>query len=208
MKWRRAQIGAVIENKEGEDLHKIETGALIAEIDGSEDAGALFDGICFEIIGRTADSGEIEIASTGEKISMEEMITAWSEPLRVYSRHGQRKTGRRSRLSFAGRSAVSPAVKTARPKVFIPVFPGTNCEMDSKRAFERAGGEVEMQILVNLTPEVLDESIHQMAKKIRQSQIIMIPGGFSGGDEPDGSAKFITAVFRNPAVSDARLPNS
>lgn len=60
-----------------------------------------------------------------------------------------------------------------------------------------------MQILANLTPEVLDESIHQMAKKIRQSQIIMIPGGFSGGDEPDGSAKFITAVFRNPAVSDA-----
>ena len=98
-------------------------------------------------------------------------------------------------FSFAGRSAVSPAVKTARPKVFIPVFPGTNCEMDSKRAFERAGGEVEMQILANLTPEVLDESIHQMAKKIRQSQIIMIPGGFSGGDEPDGSAKFRMLTF-------------
>ena len=95
------------------------------------------------------------------------MITAWSEPLEGVFPTRQRKTGRRSRLSlFAGRSAVSPAVKTARPKVFIPVFPGTNCEMDSKRAFERAGGE-EMQILANLTPEVLDESIHQMAK-IRQ----------------------------------------
>lgn len=198
------KIGAVIENKEGEDLHKIETGALIAEIDGSEDAGALFDGICFEIIGRTADSGEIEIASTGEKISMEEMITAWSEPLEgVFPTRAKEDGEKIETFSFAGRSAVSPAVKTARPKVFIPVFPGTNCEMDSKRAFERAGGEVEMQILANLTPEVLDESIHQMAKKIRQSQIIMIPGGFSGGDEPDGSAKFITAVFRNPAVSDA-----
>ena len=81
-----------------------------------------------------------------------------------------------------------PAVKIARPKVFIPVFPGTNCEVDSKRAFERAGGDVEMQIIANLTPQLLDESIEQMIRKIRESQIIMIPGGFSGGDEPDGSA--------------------
>ena len=105
------------------------------------------------------------------------MITAWSEPLEgVFPTRAKEDGEKIETFSFAGRSAVSPAVKTARPKVFIPVFPGTNCEMDSKRAFERAGGEVEMQILANLTPEVLDESIHQMAKKIRQSQIIMIPG--------------------------------
>ena len=198
------KIGAVIEKKEGEDLHRIETGALIAEIDASEDAAALFDGISFEIIGKTADSGEIEIAAEGEKISVEEMIRAWTEPLEsVFPTKAKEDSRTITAFSCTERSTASPAVKIARPKVFIPVFPGTNCEMDSRRAFERAGGDVEMQILANLTPAVLDESIRQMVKKIKESQIIMIPGGFSGGDEPDGSAKFITAVFRNPAVSEA-----
>ena len=85
----------------------------------------------------------------------------------------------------------------------IPAFPGTNCELDSARAFERAGAETDIHIIRNLTASQLEDSIDELEKKIRESQIIMIPGGFSGGDEPDGSAKFITAVFKNPKIKEA-----
>ena len=85
----------------------------------------------------------------------------------------------------------------------IPAFPGTNCEVDSARAFRKAGADAHIHIIRNLTTAQLEDSIRELEKKIRESQIIMIPGGFSGGDEPDGSAKFITAVFRNPAIKDA-----
>ena len=97
----------------------------------------------------------------------------------------------------------TPAVKTARPKVLIPVFPGTNCEYDSAAAFRRAGADPKVLIVKNLTPADVAESCEALVKGIQESQIIMIPGGFSGGDEPDGSAKFITAFFRAPAVTEA-----
>ncbi len=197
-------IGAVIDGKSGTELHSPEMGALIIEIGAEDDAETLFEGICFEIIGKTTEKEQIFISDTGESITLEEMTAAWKEPLETVFPTKAKEDSRPVKVySYAERSVLSPAVKIAKPKVFLPVFPGTNCEMDSKRAFERAGGSVEMQILANLTPEVLDESINQMVKKIKTSQIIMIPGGFSGGDEPDGSAKFITAVFRNPAVSEA-----
>ena len=96
-----------------------------------------------------------------------------------------------------------PLVKVAKPRVVIPAFPGTNCEMDSARAFRKAGAEADIHIIRNLTTAQLEDSIKELEQKIRTSQIIMIPGGFSGGDEPDGSAKFITAVFRNPGIKDA-----
>lgn len=92
-----------------------------------------------------------------------------------------------------------------KPKVIIPVFPGTNCEDDSSRAFSRAGADVDVFIMKNLTAASLNESIETLAKKIKDSQIIMIPGGFSGGDEPDGSAKFIASVFRNPLIAEATM---
>ena len=197
-------IGAFLENISDKALHGIESGALVIEIDASEDAAALFDGISYEIIGRTTEAQEIAIAPAGEKITLADMIAAWKEPLEtVFPTSAKEDDKAIEKFVCADRSTMAPAVKIAKPKVFIPVFPGTNCEMDSRRAFERAGGDVEMQIVANLTPKVLDESISQMVKKIKESQIIMIPGGFSGGDEPDGSAKFITAVFRNPAVSEA-----
>lgn len=96
-----------------------------------------------------------------------------------------------------------PKLGIAKPKVLIPVFPGTNCEYDSARAIERAGGEAEVFLINNLTPQSVAESVQEMCRIIGQSQAIFLPGGFSGGDEPDGSGKFITAVFRNPAVKDA-----
>ena len=97
---------------------------------------------------------------------------------------------------------IAPAVKVAKPKVLIPVFPGTNCEYDSARAVMNAGGEAEIVVIRNLTADDVARSVETVAKKIEQSQMIFIPGGFSGGDEPDGSAKFITAFFRNPAIKE------
>ncbi len=97
---------------------------------------------------------------------------------------------------------VAPAIKVAKPKVLIPVFPGTNCEYDSARAVMAAGAEAEIAVIRNLTADDVARSVETVAKKISQSQMIFIPGGFSGGDEPDGSAKFITAFFRNPAIKE------
>ena len=102
----------------------------------------------------------------------------------------------------AKRSTLAPAIKVAKPKILIPVFPGTNCEFDSARAVMAAGGEAEIAVIRNLTAEDVARSVETVAQKIAQSQMIFIPGGFSGGDEPDGSAKFITAFFRNPAIKE------
>ena len=101
-----------------------------------------------------------------------------------------------------GAFAAAPAVKVAKPKVLIPVFPGTNCEFDSARAVMAAGGNPEIVVIRNLTAEDVTRSVDDVANKIADSQMIFIPGGFSGGDEPDGSAKFITAFFRNPAIKE------
>ena len=98
---------------------------------------------------------------------------------------------------------LAPAVKTAKPKALIPVFPGTNCEYDTARAFLEAGGDAEIVVIRNLTGDDVAASVERFAEKLKSAQLVMLPGGFSGGDEPDGSAKFITAFFRNPAVKEA-----
>ena len=95
---------------------------------------------------------------------------------------------------------VAPAVRLATPRVIIPVFPGTNCEYDTARAFRRAGGDPHILVLKNLSPADVAESCEALVRELDQAQILMLPGGFSGGDEPDGSAKFIASFFRNPAV--------
>ncbi len=105
-------------------------------------------------------------------------------------------------FGYTGGCTAAPAVKTAKPKVLIPVFPGTNCEFDSARAMEAAGADPEVFVVRNLSADDVSRSVETFARKIEESQMIFIPGGFSGGDEPDGSAKFITAFFRNPAVKE------
>ena len=105
-------------------------------------------------------------------------------------------------FAATGAFTAAPAVKVAKPKVLIPVFPGTNCEFDSARAVMAAGGEAEIAVIRNLTADDVAQSVEKVAGLIADSQMIFIPGGFSGGDEPDGSAKFITAFFRNPAIKE------
>jgi len=107
------------------------------------------------------------------------------------------------KFAYHGEKQKAPAIISGKPKVLIPVFPGTNCEYDSARAIARAGGEPEIMVIRNLTPSSVAESVGRFASLIKESQMIFIPGGFSGGDEPDGSGKFITAFFRNGAVKDA-----
>ena len=108
----------------------------------------------------------------------------------------------RDRL-YTARYAQTPAIKAAKPRVFIPVFPGTNCEYDTVRAFEKAGAETDVLVVRNLCSTDIENTIERMEKAIRNAQIIMLPGGFSGGDEPDGSGKFIATTFRNPKIAEA-----
>ena len=105
-------------------------------------------------------------------------------------------------FNYSADKRVAPAIKVAKPRVLIPVFPGTNCEYDTERAFIKAGAEPEVMVIRNLSAQAVAESAEAFADKIAQSQIVFIPGGFSGGDEPDGSGKFIAAFFRNPVIRD------
>ena len=106
-------------------------------------------------------------------------------------------------VSYRKPAEFASAVKIAKPKALIPVFPGTNCEYDTAKAFERAGAESEIFVLNNLSPAAVAKSVAVFTEKIKESQMIFIPGGFSGGDEPDGSGKLITAFFRNPEIKEA-----
>ncbi len=105
-------------------------------------------------------------------------------------------------VSFHAETCKAPAVKGAKPKVLIPVFPGTNCEYDSAKAMTDAGADAEIFVIRNLTADAIASSVEEFANKLKEAQMVFVPGGFSGGDEPDGSGKFITAFFRNAAVKE------
>ena len=152
-------------------------------------------------IGQTTAEPVIDLVS--DSASIDELYSLHAGVLEdVYATKTVEKAVQIPNLDYAGKSALAPAVKVAKPKVLIPVFPGTNCEFDSARAVMNAGGEAEIVVIRNLTAEDVSRSVELVAKKIEESQMIFIPGGFSGGDEPDGSAKFITAFFRNPAIKE------
>ena len=104
---------------------------------------------------------------------------------------------------YTQRSAAAPAIKAARPRVVIPAFPGTNCEDDAARAFVRAGAQTIVKVFKNLDGADIRDSVEEFARAIQQSQILMFPGGFSAGDEPEGSAKFFANVFRNERIKEA-----
>ena len=133
----------------------------------------------------------------------------WENALSGVSVPGKAEGPACAPISFdAEKAGITPTRHTAgasfaKPRVAIPVFPGNNCEYDSARAFERVGACQRRSSWNNLTPQAVSESVDAMVRAIRESQIVFIPGGFSGGDEPDGSAKFIVAFFRNPAVTEA-----
>ena len=150
-------------------------------------------------IGITTSSPEIvldkESATIEELLSLNESTLEGVFPTNVPTKDEKVQT-----FSYNIGSSAAPAVKTARPKVLIPVFPGTNCEYDTAKVFAYAGADTEIFVVRNLTADDTSKSVEQFAKKVKESQIIFIPGGFSGGDEPDGSGKFITAFMRNAEI--------
>ena len=140
----------------------------------------------------------------GETLCLNELLKVYEQKLEsVYPCNIPMEKEEIPAFTYTAETRVAPAVKTATPKVLIPVFPGTNCEYDTAKALRDAGADPEIVVIKNLTPQGITESVEYFAKQIQNAQMIFIPGGFSGGDEPDGSAKFITAFFRNAQVKDA-----
>lgn len=156
-----------------------------------------------ELLGTTIKGKEI-IISENEKIDLEELISLWEKPLeKVFPTKAESKFTKIENVLSDKKQILVAKSKIARPKVFIPVFPGTNCEYDLAKAFIDAGGDPKTIVFKNLKENDIEESILAMEKAINESQIIMLPGGFSAGDEPDGSGKFIATVFRNPRLKEA-----
>ncbi len=152
-------------------------------------------------IGQTTADATINL--DGDCATIEELLAINEGILEnVYPTQAPATAGEIPTFSFDGTCNKAPAVKTAKPKVLIPVFPGTNCEFDSARAVMAAGGDAEIVVIRNLTADDVARSVESVSAKIAERQMIFIPGGFSGGGEPDGSAKFITAFFRNPAIKE------
>ena len=152
-------------------------------------------------IGKTIAKPEILL--DGERATIAELYALNTQTLeKVYPTETTEAVRKIPTFSSGDICTLAPAVKTAKPKVLIPVFPGTNCEYDSARAVMAAGGDAEIVVIRNLTADDVSRSVETVAQKIADSQIVFIPGGFSGGDEPDGSAKFIAAFFRNPAIRE------
>ncbi|MBR2388710.1 MAG: phosphoribosylformylglycinamidine synthase [Clostridia bacterium] len=160
------------------------------------------DSVCVgKTLGVTTEN--CAIAYAGEKVCREKLYEDYEAKLEsVFPTRAKESDKEIPAYSYKATSHATSLNRVARPKVLIPVFPGTNCEFDSAKAFTRAGAEAEIFVVNNLTKEGIANSVSAFAEKIKQSQIIFIPGGFSGGDEPDGSGKFITAFFRNGAVKE------
>ena len=183
-----------------EELNKKRYGSLLLELETSHiaDVGSEY---C-TYIGQVNEDDYITVGDV--EISFDEMLDAWESPLEsVFPTKTKAGVRNVSQPLYMGREFFICKNKVAVPKVFIPVFPGTNCEYDSEKAFRRAGAEVETIVFRNQSESDILESVDAFEKAISQSQIIMFPGGFSAGDEPEGSAKFIASVFRNEKIKEA-----
>ena len=167
-------------------------GAIVAELtEEVSDAVRIGATTAEKIISLGSDE-----ASISELLALNDAVLESVYPTKTQS------AGAVESLSYEAQERVAPAIKLARPKALIPVFPGTNCEYDTQRALLEAGADAEQFIIRNLTSADVADSVERFAKAVKDSQIIVIPGGFSGGDEPDGSAKLITAFFRSAAVKE------
>ena len=179
-----------------EDLTRKNYGYILAEVENIDD----LDFRC-KVVGETI--AEEKFVYGGVEICMDEALSAWTRTLEdVFPTRVEKTAGKTIEADLKKFDSIHICKnKVAKPHVFIPAFPGTNCEYDSQRAFLRAGAEVETIVFRNQNGQQIRESVEAFTQAIKRSQIVMIPGGFSAGDEPEGSAKFITSVFRNPMIS-------
>jgi phosphoribosylformylglycinamidine synthase len=185
------QVGAHLE--ETVDIYAPRIGDILIEVSSGNSIGF------GKVVGRTIS--EETFIRGSESIDLSKAIEIWSEPLSDI--FPLEETTKAEPLDFKTRDIIISKSKVASPRVFIPVFPGTNCEYDSSRIFEKAGAIPEMVIMQNRTASHIEQSIEKMIQTIDNSQIIMFPGGFSASDEPDGSAKYIATLLRNPRMADA-----
>ena len=183
------------------DFFKPEYGSFVLELTNSK----VFDfkGADAIILGETIATPIITYGDV--EISIKDAVTAWQKPLETVfpTKTKQIEKQNIAPISYRVKQKATHSHGIAKPRVLIPVFPGTNCEYDSQRAFEKAGAEVETLVIANLSVSALEQTIQKMEKMIKNAQMIMLPGGFSAGDEPEGSGKFIAATFRNPVIKDA-----
>lgn len=188
------QIGAKLDKLTDEELFTPVYGAFIMEL--TEEA----DGV--KTIGETV--ADYTITSGDVKLDVASLEKKWDGVLEPIFKAQLPEKPAPEKISYTGGCELKhSSVKVAKPRVLIPVFPGTNCEYDMANAFNRYGGDSEIFVIRNLSAQDMEDSVNEFTKHIENSQIIAIPGGFSGGDEPEGSAKFINAFFRNPKIKDA-----
>ncbi|WP_281525807.1 phosphoribosylformylglycinamidine synthase [Intestinibacter bartlettii] len=163
---------------------------------------ALLEGLDYKVAGKTIEGQYIDV--DGYKVCLGKIYKAYESTLEpIFPTKAVEPTGEVKNINFIVNEHQKSSLSIVQPKVFIPAFPGTNCEYDSARAFEDAGAKASIKVFRNLSYANIEDSIETMVKEIESSQIVMIPGGFSAGDEPDGSAKFIATVFRNPKIAEA-----
>ena len=162
----------------------------------------LLEDLDYKVAGKTIEGQYIDV--DGYKVCLGKIYKAYESTLEpIFPTKAVEPTGEVKNINFIVNEHQKSSLSIAQPKVFIPAFPGTNCEYDSARAFEDAGAKASIKVFRNLNYANIEDSIETMVKEIESSQIVMIPGGFSAGDEPDGSAKFIATVFRNPRIAEA-----
>ena len=176
-------------------------GNIIFEL--SQNDLSILEGYNYIVLGTTIEEEKIFIEN--EEICLDELYKAHCNTLEsIFPTKSVEIKGKVETISFASQDKCKKSsITVVKPRVFIPTFPGTNCEYDSAKAFEKAGAKANIEVFRNLTYKDIEESIDTIVKEIRKSQIIMLPGGFSAGDEPDGSGKFIATVFRNERVKEA-----
>ena len=197
------KVGVKFNSLSNEELFGFNYGSFILEVDKELDEKELST-MNYIVIGETINEEMILSEDLDLNISLNEVSEEYEKKLKnVFKSKIKASKEKLEEVLYKEESKISPLIKVAKPKIVIPVFPGTNCEYDCRRAFEREGGEVKEVILKNYNKEALLESLDNLKKEIDNSQIIMLPGGFSAGDEPDGSAKFIVNILRNEKIKEA-----
>ena len=182
------------DNLTNDDIFGYDYGAFILELNCDDDIG--------ELVGYTTAKAEFTFGD--EVVSAESLNKSYEDKLeKIFPCNIETENKTIEKVSYKTDNVVKSSIKVAKPKVLIPVFPGTNCEYDTAKAFASAGAEPEIFVINNLSASHVSESVTAFANKMKDSQIVFIPGGFSGGDEPDGSGKFITAFFRNEEIKNA-----
>ena len=185
-----------------EELFGCNYGMILLEVAENTDVSKILARTGYYELGRTVEVPNIICGKAVISIAKAEK-TYGAVLEKIFPTQTRENTKQASCVTYKQGNKTVAQAAYAKPRIFIPVFPGTNCEYDSVRAFERAGGQASTCIVRNLTPQAVEQSVHAIVKGISESQIVMLPGGFSGGDEPDGSGKFIAAMFRNPRIKEA-----